>query len=134
MSETAGNVGGADHDPEVSGLEPATELETVGGAPCAGAAIFAGRGAEGIAATSAPLGGAVGGDEGTAGTPGKEYISEAGGNTGAEAHGPPFSPSRKLEDDPGAAGGNGAATGGAVANEAAIARKSASVKVPKVGD
>jgi len=56
---------------------------------------------DGTVARSDPLGGAVGGDEGIAGTPGKENISNAGGNRGAAAQGPAFSPSREDEDEEG---------------------------------
>ncbi|MGA9506328.1 MAG: hypothetical protein WBV31_17935 [Terriglobales bacterium] len=56
-------------------------------------------GEDGIAARSEPLGGAVGGDAGTAGTPGKEYISAAGGIWGAAAQGPPGSALADDDDD-----------------------------------
>jgi hypothetical protein len=50
-------------------------------------------------ARSDPLGGAVGGDEGIAGMPGKENISAAGGNSGAAAQGPACSPLGKKDDE-----------------------------------
>jgi hypothetical protein len=88
-------------------------------------------------ARSDPLGGAVGGDEGIAGTPGKENISKACGNCGAAAQGPAFSPSRKDKDEAGLGIADGEAeveTSGTSAttpaNEAAIARKSASFSAP----
>jgi hypothetical protein len=94
-------------------------------------------GEDGAFARSDPLGGAVGGDEGIAGTPGKENISKAGGNCGAAAQGPAFSASRKEKDEAGlgiADGEAGVGTSGTSAtappNEAAIARKSASFSAP----
>jgi hypothetical protein len=91
----------------------------------------------GTVARSDPLGGAVCGDDGIEGTPGKEYISAAGGICAAVAQGPPFS---ALKDDDAAgtaAGGVAAVTcgasGSAPASEAAMARKSASFRTA-VGD
>ena len=63
-------------------------------------------GDDGAAAKSEPLGGAVGGEEGIAGTPGKENISTAGGNCGAAPHGPAFSPAIKDKEGPGGASGD----------------------------
>src|SRR5208282_3557278 len=59
---------------------PASTESPVGGVGTPGATADDDTG---TAARSAPLGGAVGGDEGIGGTPGKEYISPAGGNCGA---------------------------------------------------
>jgi hypothetical protein len=91
-------------------------------------------GAAGTAASSAALGGAVGGDKGMAGTPGKEYISAAGGICGAAAQGPPLPPSSEDTEAGIASGGAAAepcgASGVAPASEAAIARKSASFNTP----
>ncbi|MFY9647729.1 MAG: hypothetical protein WAK29_21300 [Terriglobales bacterium] len=88
---------------------------------------------DGAVAESDPLGGALGGEEGTATTPGKEYISAAGGICGALAHGPPFCASTDAAEVPGSSG-EAAAEGGtrAVApdSDAAIARKSASLRAP----
>jgi hypothetical protein len=94
------------------------------GAPGADAAAASGEG--GAAARSDPLGGAVGGDEGIAGTPGKENISTAGGNCGAAAQGLAFSPSAEGKEGLAIAGGNPGTSATTPANEAAIALKSAS--------
>jgi hypothetical protein len=69
--------------------------------------------------------------------PGKEYISAAGGISGAAAQGPPFPPSTE-DEEAGIAGGAAAlgicgASGISPANEAAIARKSASFNAPLSG-
>jgi hypothetical protein len=87
---------------------------------------------------SPPPGGDVGGDEGVAGTPGKENISVAGGNEGTPAGAATRPPSEKP-------GGEATGSGGAVpgapgtsavtpASEAGIARRSASVSWPTCGD
>lgn len=83
----------------------ADDPAVVGGAGIPGDTAAADAGEAGSATRSAPLGGAVGGEEGTAGTPGREYISVAGGITGAAAQGPPFSPSRKWDEEAGNPGG-----------------------------
>jgi hypothetical protein len=93
----------------------------------------------GIAEISDPLGGAVGGEDGMAGTAGKEYISVLGASCGAVDHGSAFSPSGKAEDEPGIAGGGAplvicGANEVAPASDAAIARKSASFKAAAGGD
>jgi hypothetical protein len=93
------------------------------------AAVLA-NGEDGIAARSEPLGGPVGGDAGAAGTPGKEYISAAGGICGGAAQGPPPPASADDEESGTSAGGAAVVTCGAggnsPANDAAMARKSAS--------
>lgn len=92
---------------------------------------------DGAEARSDPLGGAVGGDEGAAGTAGKEYISAAGGICGEVAHGPPFCASTDDDEVPGSAGGAAVAEEGTSAvvpeSDAAIARKSASLNAPVGG-
>jgi hypothetical protein len=86
---------------------------------------------------SDPLGEEVGGDDGKAGTPGKEYISPAGGICGALAQGPPFCVSTDG-DEVGSPCGLAATEWGtsevAPESEAAMARKSASLKTPDDGD
>ena len=86
---------------------------------------------DGAEARSDPLGGAVGGEAGAAGTPGKEYISAAGGIWGEAAHGPPFCASTDDDETPGSVGEAAVAEGGTRAvvpeSEAAMARKSASL-------
>jgi hypothetical protein len=86
--------------------------------------------------TSAPLGGAVGGDEGADGTAGNEYISLDGGSTGAAAQGAPLLPSKTSDDE--LCNSDGAIVGdaspAAPAREAAIARKSASFRGPNGND
>jgi hypothetical protein len=91
-----------------------------------------------MAPTSVPLGGAVGGDDGMAGTAGKENVSLADGNVGKVTGGAVLTPSGKP------VGATGTREGGTAAgaprtnaveptNEAGIARKSASVSWPVGG-
>jgi hypothetical protein len=90
-------------------------------------------------ARSNPPGGPVGGDEGIAGTPGKENISIAGGNCGATVQGPDFSAAREDEEGMGSAGagesaGNSGTSAVTLPSEAAIDRKSASFSASAGGD
>jgi hypothetical protein len=82
-------------------------------------------GEAGVVAKSDPLGG----NQGIAGTPGKENISAAGGNCGAPAQGPAVSPSTEEDGEFAIAGedaevGNWGMSAVTPASEAAIARKS----------
>jgi len=93
----------------------------------------AGAPAGGTAARSAPLGGAVGGDEGAAIAPGSENNSGPGGSVGAIAIGETFPKAGKSCGEPGAAGEGampGAPGASALPKDAAMARRSVSVKGP----
>jgi len=121
ISLTAGNVGAAVDAPFSPSRKWGDEPGTVSEA--------------GVAARSVPPGGAVGGDDGIAGTPGNENISLAGGSVETANGEAIFPPARKSGGDPGT--GDGATVPGAPgtsaiapANDAGIARKSASVNCP----
>src|SRR5271165_2264951 len=93
----------------------------------------------GIAPISVPPGGAVGGEEGIAGTPGNENISLAGGSVETANGEAIFPEARKSGSEPGT--GDGITVPGAPgtsaiapASDAGIARKSASVNCPLGGD
>jgi len=107
ISVAPGIVGAATHGSFLDGpvFEPsravADDPAVVGETGIPGDPAAAGAGEAESATRSAPLGGAVGGEEGKAGTPGREYISVAGGIRGAAAQGPPFSPTRKWDDEAG---------------------------------
>jgi hypothetical protein len=118
-----------------SGFDP-EELAVVGGAGAAGKPDAAPVGVVVTAAKSDALGGPL---CGAIGTPGNEYISIAGENTGADRHGSPFSPSAKFDDLPGISGWGAVSAGCGTravipASEAAMARKSASPRGPAGGD
>jgi len=107
------------------------------GAPGTTAAAAAGE--AGTDARSDPLGGAVGGDEGIAGTLGKENIPPASGNCGAAVKGTAFSPSTEDGGEldiagTGAGAGDCGTSGVTPAREATIARKSVSVSALVDGD
>ncbi|MGP0099250.1 MAG: hypothetical protein ACLPHI_19605 [Terriglobales bacterium] len=129
---TAGTDAPGTRGKENTSLNPAKWGSSAHGSVLPGAAFPAGE--DGAAARSEPLGGPVGGDGGTAGTPGKEYISAAGGICGAKAHGAALPASEDDEENGITAGGATAVTCGASGNspasDAAMARKSASFSAP----